>query len=70
MKEERLPLFEQVEKLYSGDQDGAVSEDMKKLDTTGEVGPKRGCCIRTTKMQELLVLWRSRLSDAARCGLD
>ncbi|CAE7406874.1 CLO [Symbiodinium necroappetens] len=24
-----------VEKLYSGDQDGAVSEDMKKLDTTG-----------------------------------
>ena len=25
----------QVEKLYSGDQDGAVAEDMKKMDHTG-----------------------------------
>ena len=25
----------QVEKLYSGDQDGAVAQDMKNLDTTG-----------------------------------
>ena len=30
--EEGLP---QVEKLYSGDQDGAVAQDMKNLDTTG-----------------------------------
>ena len=27
----------QVEKLYSGDQDGAVAQDMKNLDTTGDV---------------------------------
>ncbi len=26
----------QVEKLYSGDQDGAVAQDMKNLDTTGD----------------------------------
>ena len=31
--EEGLPW--QVEKLYSGDQDGAVAQDMKNLDTTG-----------------------------------
>ena len=50
-----------MEKLYSGDQDGAVAQDMKNLDTTG--GAWRG----RVRFIGADLIWGNRFVERMKC---